>query len=320
MIDSQTRAVVLFNPLKLSLAHYTEALASNLTEAGVVSQVVETALEIGRRPLAQRLLLASRAIPAYVRVARSSSLVVIVWPMLGMFDLVLWKVLSPRHSRRLVVVHDPVPLRRQVGYGRTAYWLAALATRRGAVQVIAHTKLAAAEIERRGVHVSHILPHPIQPRTRPRRTKNNSLVVAGHYKESRDLELLASIAKNRDGLKLTIVGSGWPRIEGWEVVNRFVTESELDEVLTGAGAVLIPYARYFQSGIAARCFELGAPVLATRHEFLEHLYGSDWAGFYQVGDGYWSDLLATTTAANVPDHLTSASAAAESWCSVTCSR
>jgi hypothetical protein len=42
--------------------------------------------------------------------------------------------------------------------------------------------------------------------------------------------------------------------------------------------VLVPYSRFFQSGVAVRAVEVGTPVVGTRHPFLTDLLGADWPG------------------------------------------
>ena len=76
---------------------------------------------------------------------------------------------------------------------------------------------------------------------------------------------------------LTIVGETW---EGWElpferiaaspyrdrisVVNRYVSDAEVDEFFGGADAVVLPYRQSSQSGVLHIAMAYGLPVVATR--------------------------------------------------------
>jgi hypothetical protein len=293
------------------LNHYTAALTANLEAAEVGATQVEVDLEIGGVGHIGKVRLLLAAAGPMLKLARSGGPVVVVWPIFGLLDVLFWRVLAPRGARRLVIVHDPLPLRRQFGYSRRASRLGAWATRDPRIEVVAHTELAAQELAKRGLAVRHVLPHPVIRAKATDRVASVSVLVAGQYKESRDLAILERLGRApHDPWELHIVGRGWPAIEGWDVDSRFVTEDELDLKLASAAAVLIPYSHYFQSGIATRCCELSIPVVAHRHEFIESLYGSDWPGFVETEtEAGWLGAVARVVGLGVSSERAVASSA-----------
>ena len=127
-----------------------------------------------------------------------------------------------------------------------------------------------------------LLAHPMFPPTptvhgpSPVGSPRPVVRVLGQYKQDRDLEVLRLLASELRGqFELEIVGRGWPEIAGWRVDARFVAESELDLLIRTSDAVLIPYRRFYQSGIAIRALENGTPVVGRAGTSLDALYGSD---------------------------------------------
>ena len=74
---------------------------------------------------------------------------------------------------------------------------------------------------------------------------------------------------------LEVVGRGWPDLPGWNVDSRFVSELELDELVKSSDAIVIPYVRFFQSGIAIRALESNTPVVGRAATSLADLYGQE---------------------------------------------
>jgi hypothetical protein len=100
--------------------------------------------------------------------------------------------------------------------------------------------------------------------------------VLGQFKQDRDLEVLQSLAAEFNSeCDLEIAGRGWPTVEGWRVDSRFVSEQELDELVRSSDAIVIPYKRFYQSGIAIRALEAGTPIVGRAATSLADLYGSD---------------------------------------------
>lgn len=272
----------IYNPLPKALSHYARALEVHLRDSGLrVVQRTEN-FEVGTRSFIDRVVLACRLLPGVARIARTNGELIITWPIFGLFDVALWRILSFGKGARYLVIHDPVPLRKQIGYSDFAFRLAALCSRSGSTYLVTHTNLAARVLRERGVSVTFVLPHPIAARSVVESSRNvpgSSFLVAGQYKAARDLTTMQGIAAQDSAWRLEVVGRGWPQMAGWSVDDRFVEEDELERRLLECTVLAIPYDYYFQSGIAVRCFELGVPIVARRHEFLESLYGPNWPGY-----------------------------------------
>lgn len=308
--------VVLYNPLPKAMSHYATAFRSAIEGEGLAVDTVAVDLEPGRASLPAKFWTLLRSLPRMARIARTKATVVVLWPAFGSIDLVWWWLLAPRGARRIVIIHDPVPLRRQVGHSALGHRLARRASRAAALEIVAHTAGAARALEDQGVAVSAVLPHPVLPRRSSTGPQGHQvrLTVLGQYKPARDLVVLEQIAAAAppDWL-LQIAGRGWPPVQGWEVEDTFLSEEELDRKMTASTAVLIPYRYYFQSGIATRSFELGVPVVARRHEFVESLYGSSWPGLVD-GDGEaWVDAVRRVESATRPDAECAAASAGGLW-------
>jgi hypothetical protein len=98
--------------------------------------------------------------------------------------------------------------------------------------------------------------------------------VLGQYKPARDVDALRRLARNiGPSADLQIHGRGWPEIQGWAVRSDFVPESEMDALISSSSVVLVPYRRFFQSGVAIRCLENGIPVVGPVNTSLDELFG-----------------------------------------------
>jgi hypothetical protein len=100
--------------------------------------------------------------------------------------------------------------------------------------------------------------------------------VIGQYKPDRDLELLRHVGNDlHEEADLRIVGRGWPDLRYWNVKDEFLSEAEFCEEIASASVVLIPYRRFFQSGVAVRCVEMGVPFIGPKGSSLDELVGVD---------------------------------------------
>jgi hypothetical protein len=313
------------NPLPSALAHYQSELVDVLESAGAPVQVATTtsAERAGTdRGVASVLpgilrdrLLDSAPAPGIHRL--------VLWPVLGYPELMLWRG-RPAHTS--VVVHDPTPLRRQVGLGPFAVRAThALARLRPLHDVIVHSTPALAAVRDRG-YDAQMLPHPmLEPETHaPGRSKR--VLVLGQHKDTRDvavLEELAPLLRAR-GLEPVIVGRGWPDLSGWDVDSRFVSEDEFRDQLRDSAVLLLPYTLVYQSGVAVRAAEAAVPVVAARDTNVRDLYGDDWPGLVDHGHARGADAWAeavdrvlaagdTTAADHVHAYRASALAAWRSW-------
>ena len=101
--------------------------------------------------------------------------------------------------------------------------------------------------------------------------------VLGQWKSSRDIEAMKSVAAAAyDGNpRFEVVGRGWPEVDGWSVDNRFVPEAELDNLIHSSQVVLIPYSRFYQSGIAIRALENNRVTVGPADSSLADILGAD---------------------------------------------
>lgn len=313
--------VQIVNPLGKALAHYTEALAHHLREAGqhvkVHSFLEPSATTSGKLSWLTTYV---RTVRSAARAARGDgSPVLVTWPVLGFLDNLILTVIARRTATHLVV-HDPDPLVSAVGHAPVVRRLAA---RRGhRTGVIVHSQTALDVVRDYGFsHVTSFLPHPIAvgkarvvPAAHetvdehPSRLARPVVRVLGQYKPDRDLDLLSRLGTILgDDHDLEIVGRGWPHVPGWVVRDEFVSEAELDRLISSSDAVLIPYKRFFQSGIAVRCLELDTAVVGPR--------ASSLAGLYPVGTRLlvdeesmsdataWAAAVEAATSSEDSDHL-----------------
>lgn len=271
--------VLLVNPLPSALGHYESALRRTLRDAGVTAEVSgATSVEVdgGRW---QRIARLARLLWERARFRTTADAVVVLWPAIGFLDVFTW-ILASRRVNIVIVVHDPTPLRRQVGLSAHSRRLAKSLVKRSRVTLVFHTRLAA-DVFSTDQRETPTLRHPVVASEAPGRS-DGALRVLGQYKPARDLAAIERLAAAPPPLQ--ILGRGWPRLAGWDVSDRYLEEDELHRALETARAVAIPYTAFFQSGIAARAFELGVPVVARPHEHIQEMYGDDWPGLVVADD------------------------------------
>jgi glycosyltransferase involved in cell wall biosynthesis len=279
-------AITIVNPLGGTLAHYTSALQKTLDKGGrqvnVVSIMEPSASGVTRAAWLFAYVRAVRGIRKEAKSSGSHRLrVIVTWPVLGWLDALMLSLLLPRTATAALVVHDPVPLVKALGYSRASARAAALLARK--VTPLVHSTAALADLPPGRLSSSaRLVLHPIQEeRTRQTRLSTSTATtvrVLGQYKPDRDVEIMTALAR-KSGLadvSLEVVGRGWPAVPGWTIDDRFVPEEELDRLIESSSAVLIPYHRFYQSGIAVRALELGTPVVGPRDSSLQDLFeGAD---------------------------------------------
>ena len=217
----------------------------------------------------------------FVRSVRREGVpVLVLWPLLGWLDLIVWGAFA--RQRTVVMIHDPVPLRRQVGMDTGSLRLTRLATRwLRQLEVVVLSREAQAVVDAALPNVAtRLLPHPIlAPAAQERQgaEAGDRLLVLGQYKPARDLELLERLAPHVSelGLRPVVRGRGWPEIEGWDVQEGFLSEEDFKQELSAASVLLVPYKHYFQSNVAARALESGVPVVGVKTDFMVSLLGED---------------------------------------------
>jgi hypothetical protein len=273
--------VTLFNPLPRTLGHYEETLRETLGRIGVSATTFSPAPATDS---SVSHLARARAHLAGVRRTRSEERLIALWPAFGWLEPAIWE--GARGC--LVIVHDPAPIRRQYGYGRLARAAGRIALDHSGPGLICHTEAAREEVMRAvgPARAPALCLHPIAtpapkqevatkaPRSTP------VVLVAGQYKPTRDVRLLSTLGPilRSAGFRPRIVGRGWPQLADWEVRDGFLSEADFDLELGGASVLLVPYRRYWQSGVALRALENGTDVVGARTEFLAKLLGADHPG------------------------------------------
>jgi hypothetical protein len=288
--------VIIVNPIGLGLLHYTHSLTSVLETAGATVAV----LAINEPSASQhgRLMWLAGYFRALIatRRARQRANVIITWPVLGYWDFAIVRVLLGKMGAHLVV-HDPNPLVKARGYGWIARRVASLGSVRASPLV--HSESAANIVIAQTVGLQIVcLPHPMFAPKQPVPRGGHTIVrVLGQYKHDRDTASLRKLAStSHRNWTFQIVGRGWSAIPGWDVIDRYVSEEEFDSLIRSSTVVLIPYRRFFQSGVAIRSLELGTPVVGPRASSLADLLGADCA--WLVGDEPWDRAVAAAASAD----------------------
>lgn len=297
------RSILVINPLPGALAHYERELLDTFARVGVspTAHVIASPSAEGitgpidRCGATLRLML--WRLWTACRVRRSS--LIVLWPSLGYLDFLSWLPATVRHHV-VLIVHDPAPLGDDPGHGRWAVRLARLAVRVPNLTFLTHTEVAAREFRSRTgiepLRAGHPMLSDATGSDVPQTVSMNPdkrmprIRVFGRYKKARTLQPLAELAADPVEAVLSIHGRGWPAVDGWEVDDRFVPEDELSGLIAACDCVVIPYRRYFQSGIAVRSLESGVRVVGPRTEHLVELFGSDWPGLVDDGDA-WADAV-----------------------------
>ncbi|WP_328351384.1 hypothetical protein OG976_17760 [Mycobacterium sp. NBC_00419] len=289
--------VRIYNPLHNVLAHFTDRLIGSLASAGVSSaQLSSRNGEVGSNRYDKALALAAhlRNARKYVEAAEPT---IVAWPLLGWLEMPLWR---HRNHQTLIAMHDPQPLVRQNGLSPRAAAFSAAASGSQWPHVVTMSPeaydITSKYFDERRVHM---VPHPMsRPNQDPVPETSRTVLVLGQFKSARDLDVMASIAPElaRAGWRPMVVGRGWPAIAGWEVVNRFVTEEEFEQLLASSAALLLPYKYYFQSGVALRALEAGLPVVGRSSGFLTSILGADFPGAVEDWDSPTSWVAAVHAA------------------------
>lgn len=265
-----------YNPLPEALHHYSSELEAVLSATGASTSIKETVNE-GLSGAQKARALWSHARSAR-QLARGDSPVLVTWPLLGWWEVALW---ANARVPVYLIVHDPKPLRPQLGLNpRLGRLVARLSSK---PILLAHSEAAQTDIREQvsGAEVV-VLPHPVLPTVHSpaARHRRRRVGVFGQFKDARDTRLLEAIGRllADAGSEGVIRGRGWPDIAGWDVEDAFLSEADLTYWLREVDAVLLPYKRYYQSGIAIRAIECGTPVIGMRNGFLEELLNPSYAG------------------------------------------
>jgi len=276
--DTPARIVVV-NPLGVALEHYTAALCGHLQNAGAETELISVTEPSqsgkGRIGWLIAYLEALRSAGRLARQSTAPSGVLLTWPVLGFLDFITVKLACGNSG--IIVYHDPRPLVRSVGSSPLVARLVKHLSRRPGTLV--HSQEAAAAMGDLGLASGMVLlPHPMLPVSDAVHERSGTggpnVRVLGQYKPDRDVALLEELASRlAPKYNLEIVGRGWPAVNGWTVDARFVSEDELDELIATSDAIIIPYKRFYQSGIAVRALEQAVPIVGRAGTSLRELYG-----------------------------------------------
>jgi len=311
--------VVIVNPLGGTLKHYTDGVTAALRGDGhhvVVESIFEPCVAGGTA-----LAWLGRYVRALLRARRTArqadGRVLVTWPVLGHLDRPLVRAALGRHTPADIVMHDPEPLVHARGYTRLARYVASLIR---SVSVVAHSAAATRILERHCPNTPLTqLPHPVLPRRIAESQDDQNAMpvvrVLGQFKPDRDVHMLRDLATKIDNdVRLEIVGRGWPAVAGWQVEDTYVSEERLDELMATADAVLVPYRRFFQSGIAFRALELGTPAVGPLDSSMAELYTHDQFLASDCVDSWAAAVAAAieTSPSDVNDIATNLGASAQS--------
>lgn len=289
--------VLYSDPIPSAQAHYQREVQAVFASAGRSARLARWSRAAeGGHGVRGRLLMLRNAVHNIACARRAPETVIQLWPTFGLLEARLW---ASKRAPRFVILHDPTPLRRQYGHSKRAERWASGASSVSRPTIIVQSE--AAEIAASTVLPNHRIERVLHPILSEQRhvdkTERPSVVVAGQFKPARDLGLLAELGTRlrSRGWDLRIVGRGWPQVPGWAVEDRFVAESELDDLLGSAWVFLLPYTTYFQSGVAVRALENGTPTVGESTGFLRGLLGPGHPGLVPAGsgaDGYEAALTA----------------------------
>ncbi|MFM8857498.1 MAG: glycosyltransferase [Actinomycetota bacterium] len=315
-------SVRIYNPLHKLLEHFVKGLSETLNAGGISTVLLPSPDgEVGGEIRAKALALGAHVSSAR-RYVHQSGTNVVAWPLLGWWEMPLWR---HRTHKTLIVMHDPEPLGRQNGISPRAARLSRLASGSKWPQLVVLSpeayEISAQYFDRAHIHMA---PHPMAlPSAKEDKTASRTILVLGRYKPARDLEIMTAIAPvlRAGGWEPTVVGSGWPLIPGWRVVDKFLSEAEIDTLLQSAAVVLLPYRFYFQSGVVLRALEAGVPVVGRETGFLSSILGTGFPGLVKTWDDPGSWILAVEAAvAGQANQLLAAAAysrrGTSEWCSL----
>lgn len=268
-------SIILVNPLGVALAHYAQALQSHLSDHEI--KVTYYAFPEPSQSRAGRFhwwIEYWRHMKAVSKVPADA--IIVLWPVMGYLDALLFRLVARMKTPIFLVVHDPRPLVRAMGYSPLSRLVASLPFVR--LRTIVHSS-SAKEYLTRNVRVRScdVMPHPI---TVPMHSPSSALTppgsyirVLGQYKPDRDIDILKQLPLAGPPACYEIVGRGWPMIDGWEVQPEFVSEQDFHDLLRSSTAIIIPYRFFFQSGVAIRSIEHMTAFVGPAGSHLEDLLG-----------------------------------------------
>ncbi|MBY6709512.1 hypothetical protein HQ308_22220 [Rhodococcus sp. BP-241] len=288
-MHSRTQRLLIWNPLPVALKHYVEALSAHLQKNNIAPEIRSRSVE--QQSGTAKIWVALRILTS--RIVPSRSPVLVVWPAFGFLEAATWSV-QALFSKVYIIIHDVNPLIRAQGHGSAALLLFRLACLMPRIHIICHTSEAAEELRSTSRVIAMVVRHPMMmpqyPDDHVQSNRQTMVSVLGQYKPTRSISALTEISDEVGAcdINLMIAGRGWPEVRGWTVDDSFISELEFGQFLKASACIVIPYDRFYQSGIAVRALEQCTAVVAPRHPHIEQLFGTDWPGFSDSG---WAQAL-----------------------------
>ena len=267
-------SVHISDSIKNVFNHFDEALEQTITRTGYFSEELNKTPQIeGLNTFKSKVSTLFRSLFWPVEAERKSNILIFqIWPTLGCLEVLIW-----RKSTTIVFMHDPVPLRKQIGFSSTAKLLAKMPLLVGKCKVLSLSKDGLVHSEELfPLSKKLYAPHPIKTGVKQHPAYGRTISIIGQYKQARDIQLVEELGAQlkAKGFETKIWGRGWPTsLSNWEVNSRFLSEAELDEVIIESRLVVLPYSFFFQSGIAIRALELGRISVAIDNSFMRELFG-----------------------------------------------
>lgn len=272
------RIVSICDSIPLALCHFERELIEtylrvdpNVIIKGINTPSVEDSKGI---LLKIKLLISSVFFPQKTEGHKNKSIYQL-WPTLGCWEIILW-----RKNTTIVLIHDPIPLRKQLGWSRIARAAATNQYLVGKAKILSLSE-DAYELSRslfpRNPHVFAL--HPICSSVEPRAIPASKVIsILGQNKSARNLDLIYKLGDvlQAKGFTCRIIGRGWPEKLGvWNVISKFIEEEELDQAIQESNVILLPYDYFFQSGIAIRALENARLCVGPSNSFMKNLYGTN---------------------------------------------
>lgn len=287
----------LINPLPVTLGHYEKEFTATLDRVGCESQVMKEGGD-HNRGIYNKVVAAFRILVGRLLRPSGSSVhpQIVMWPLFGFWDAITWVYMSGRNPVA-IIVHDPTPLRSQIGMGLFGRYIFRRTIEKFDISIVCHTNLAAFALKQKTGVQAQIAMHPFNQVSAVTHAPEGKckVRVLGQYKFARDLSVLVELveavqAGDEYDCVFEIYGRGWPEVPGWIVHDNFLPERDFNDVLATSDCIVIPYSHFFQSGVAVRALENLVPVIGPRHEHIESLYGTKWPGLVD-DETNWSAAL-----------------------------
>jgi glycosyltransferase involved in cell wall biosynthesis len=273
------KLIEIYNPLDKTLNHFTDRLVETLK----IGELPAVILSSHKNDLIRNFISKFHALSVHFRNTRrynnTSAVKIVTWPLLGWWELTLWRWQS---DQNFVLIHDPKPLIRQ---RRLSPRAARIVSRLCGLKLphLVTMSPEANEVVKQlfpGGRI-HLVSHPMRtPKVDESIPLSRRVLVLGQFKSARDLDVMAAIGPllRERGWDPTVAGRGWPSVTGWNVVSGFFSEEEFHSMIASSAVLLLPYRHYFQSGVALRALEIGVPIVGSHTGFLTSIFGTDFPG------------------------------------------